>query len=105
MKLIAMIETVQQIFPDIGATQILLELNKAKDELAYESKLVTTHADINGADDTKRYYPFTLSSTVSDVDDVIEVKSVDLDANDCNCFVVLDRITGDWESKDESEAS
>ncbi len=105
MKLIAMIETIQQMFPDIGTTQILLELNKAKDELCHESKLITTHTTITGQNATKRYYPLTLSNDISDVDDVIEINSVDLDANDNEGFKVIDRITGAWESKDETEAS
>lgn len=105
MKLLAMIETIQQLFPDIGSTQILLELNKAKDELCHESKVVTGRADISGQDATKRYYPFTVSNAISNAEEVIEVLAVDLDKNDGKGFQAVDRITSDWTSKDESEAS
>jgi hypothetical protein len=99
MKLIQLIEQIQQIYPQFGESQIILMLNSAKDELCQQTEVLRDTATFDGEADTIRYYPLTESSTISNEDDVITISEVDLDDK------MIERVIGVWETRDESEAS
>ena len=80
MKVQQMIELVQQHHPNMGETEIIKMLNLALDEFVIQTRMIKDVAVITTAVD-QRHYAFSASSTISDVDDVLEVFRVEYDTS------------------------
>ena len=73
------IETIQQVHPEIGESQLRIMLNSALDEFVAEARTNTHMSDLTPSADPvadQRYYSFTAASDISDAEDVLEVIQV-----------------------------
>jgi len=88
-----MIELIQESYPNVGETQMRLLINNALDEFSIETKMLSGHGTFTPVAD-QREYALTALSTISDADDVLEIKKIDFKDNSESTDRPIPRFSG-----------